>query len=310
MKPNVDETPTQYQQPDENTGFRDLDTVTDSTLEHVNYVSESHIRFWYNVQAENYALHHHDAMEVIICMENPYTVSIMDTKYKLNEGDMLFIPPHLKHELICDSVGVRFICMMDIEMLKEFHDFQLMEPVFQKPFFCNQESCPDIYQRIYTLFMKMIDIYFSDNFLWETRIYSIIIEVLSRINDFYLKSQTHITLDPSSYMVRARYGRISSALYFIDTNFTNDITLEDAANYIGFSKYHFSRLFKKYTNSTFYDYLCRRRIQKAQSLLETSASITDIAFQVGFNNITTFSRCFKKYAGCSPSEFRKNCTEK
>ena len=80
--------------------------------------------------------------------------------------------------------------------------------------------------------------------------------------------------------------------------------LETMASYIGFSKYHFSRLFKEHTNSTFYDYLSRKRIQAAQEMLLAGESITSIAFQTGFNNPASFSRCFKKYTKYNPTEFR------
>ena len=91
---------------------------------------------------------------------------------------------------------------------------------------------------------------------------------------------------------------------YIDSNYQEDLTLEQVANYIGFSKYHFSRLFEQHTNTTFYDYLSHKRIQAAQALLTMDIPITDIAFQTGFNNLTTFCRCFKKVTNCSPSEYR------
>ena len=82
--------------------------------------------------------------------------------------------------------------------------------------------------------------------------------------------------------------------------------MEQVADYIGFSKYHFSRLFKQHAHMTFHNYLCHKRIQAAQSLLTANMTlpITDIAFQTGFNNLTSFSRCFNKYANCSPTEYR------
>jgi len=100
----------------------------------------------------------------------------------------------------------------------------------------------------------------------------------------------------------AKFGNL---LEYIDTHYTEDLTLEDMADIIGFSKYHFSRLFKQYTNFTFCDYLKHRRIQAAEMLLEQPEySITEVALQAGFPSISTFNRIFKEYKNCTPTEFR------
>ncbi len=104
----------------------------------------------------------------------------------------------------------------------------------------------------------------------------------------------------------------SNLLNFIDTHYADDLTLEQAAEYIGFSKYHLTRLFKQHTNTTFHNYLCYKRIQAAQSLLteDKNRPITEIAFSSGFNNLTTFNRCFSKYTSCSPTEYRNKLRHK
>ena len=83
------------------------------------------------------------------------------------------------------------------------------------------------------------------------------------------------------------------------------LTLEDTASLMGFSKFHFSRLFKDYTGYTFCDYLNYRRIKATEELLPRSdLPITEIAMQVGFSSISTFNRLFRVYKKCSPSEYR------
>jgi AraC-like DNA-binding protein len=94
-------------------------------------------------------------------------------------------------------------------------------------------------------------------------------------------------------------------LYVFDNNYVYDITLEDAAALSGFSKFHFSRLFKEYMNCTFYDYLINQRIKATEVLLtDDRLSITDIALQAGFSSISTFNRTFKQKKGCTPGEYR------
>ena len=104
---------------------------------------------------------------------------------------------------------------------------------------------------------------------------------------------------------REYFDRLNNAIDYIDENFANDITLDDAAAFSGFSKFHFSRLFKEYMNCTFYDYLIGRRIKATEILLtRDDLSITDIALQAGFSSISTFNRTFKLKKGCTPGEYR------
>lgn len=300
MKVKDKNTPTKYWQPIRGYIRRNLD----GNVEEVDYVPESHMRIWYNNQLEGYELHWHNALEIIICTENQYTALANGKTYNLSVGDILFIPPHMPHELICNSRGIRFICLFNIDILNVFNDFKAMTPIFMEAYLCNASSCSEIYQEVYSSFLNIIDIYFENPILWETRIYSILINIFSCIGSNYFRASSRDSFTSEDNKSREYYDKISYLLNFIDSNYAEEISLEQAAAYIGFSKYHFTRLFKQYTNSTFYDYLCHKRVQAAQHLLSTDTSITNIAFQTGFNNMTTFCRCFKKITNCTPTEYR------
>lgn len=92
---------------------------------------------------------------------------------------------------------------------------------------------------------------------------------------------------------------------YIRVHSREDLNLEDLAAKSGFSKYYFSRLFKQITGMSFVDYLNACRISNVEKLLTDPAnSLTDIAMETGFNNISTFNRVFKKHKNCTPSEFK------
>jgi AraC-like DNA-binding protein len=89
-------------------------------------------------------------------------------------------------------------------------------------------------------------------------------------------------------------------------HFTDVIRLDDLVRMSGCSPATFARRFTRLTGTTVVDYLHTLRIQEVQRvLLESDRPITDIAFAAGFNNLAHFNAIFKRRAGCSPSQYRK-----
>lgn len=274
--------------------------------EYVDYIAESHLRIWYNTQTEGYANHYHNAMEIIVCAENQYNITTSNNSYTLNPGDILIIPPYMLHKLRSKPSGARFIYLIDIDMLRCFQDYKALSPAFIEPYLCTASSRPEIYQHVYDSLMQMANLYFSHQIFWEISIYSVLLDLFATLGANHYLQTTDESVDDIADMQSENYVLFANLLNFIDTHYADDLTLEQAAEYIGFSKYHFTRLFKQHTNTTFHNYLCYKRIQAAQTLLteDRNRPITEIAFSSGFNNLTTFNRCFSKYTSCSPTEYR------
>ena len=95
------------------------------------------------------------------------------------------------------------------------------------------------------------------------------------------------------------------SIRYLESNYMNSITLEDAARNVNLSSYYFSRLFKKISGMNFKQYLNSIRVEKAESKIKnTGMPITDIALECGFNSIRTFNRVFKSARGCAPSDLK------
>lgn len=98
---------------------------------------------------------------------------------------------------------------------------------------------------------------------------------------------------------------IESAKRYIEVNYRTQLGYKDVACEIFISPSYFLNLFKKETGVTFTDYLTNVRIREAKNLLRTSEmSITEIAYEVGFNNSNYFSNIFRKSTGVSAKEYR------
>ena len=93
---------------------------------------------------------------------------------------------------------------------------------------------------------------------------------------------------------------------WIEARSAEEVTLDAAAAFAGFSPFHFLRLFRRVTGVTPHQYLVQCRLRRAARLLaEPGRSITDIAYDVGFGDLSNFVRSFRRAAGLSPGAFRK-----
>ena len=102
------------------------------------------------------------------------------------------------------------------------------------------------------------------------------------------------------------YQRLIQAIKYIDTHFKEDITLDNIARKVGYSRCYFSSIFKKCMGMSIWDYICIKRIEEALTQIKTTdKNITDIALDCGFNTAVNFNKLFKKYTNVTPNFFRK-----
>jgi len=91
----------------------------------------------------------------------------------------------------------------------------------------------------------------------------------------------------------------------MDRRYAEPLDVRALAAIAHLSPSQFGRVFKSVYGETPHRYLQRRRVERAQTLLrQTDRPVTQVAWDVGFNSLGTFSRTFAAIVGCSPSEFR------
>lgn len=273
--------------------------------EAVSFRNNKMLRIWYNDLPASFEAHCHSAMEIIVPIENFYEVIIGDTAYKVNPNEIIIIPPRIMHELKAPESGVRFIYQFDISFMEKLSGYQRLESsLFTKPIYL-QEASP-LYEEFNQGLLLMRNEYFDNREFNEFTIYAVLLNIFSKLAYNTLDDKEFINLSTGKQNDYAKKFR--GVLNYIDGHYAEDIDMEKIADDIGFSKYHFSRLFKKYTNFTFCDYINYRRIKVAEELLSGhELTITEVALSSGFTSISTFNRLFKQYKGCSPSEYRARC---
>ena len=92
-------------------------------------------------------------------------------------------------------------------------------------------------------------------------------------------------------------------LEFLESNYMNDISMEEIANYTGRSLSTFKRDFKKCSTLSPREWLIRRRLEAARELIRKGGrKVSDICFEVGFKNLSHFSKIYKETYGIPPTE--------
>ena len=270
--------------------------------EDVDFVPKANMRIWYNNQVEGYSVHKHDALEIVMPVENDYKYIVDGRKFILNANDILFIPPNTSHEIECDSEGSRFIYLFEISFLSNFYDFKELTEFLKEPRLVNINSFPSVYSQVFDHIMQINDTYFMyPSKVMEMTIYSHLLAVFGLLTR---KDQVN-PIDSMDSKQKDNYYKFKSLISYINSHYMDDLSLEYAATFVGFTKFYFARLFKEYTDTSFYNYLSLRRISASKTLLsDNELSITEIAFQTGFNNLSSFCRCFQRYEKCSPSAYR------
>jgi len=105
-------------------------------------------------------------------------------------------------------------------------------------------------------------------------------------------------------------NEIQLALAWMDRNLGDPLSIPDLAEASGLSQSHFRQCFHKETGFSPSDYLARRRVMRAKPLLRGNRlTITEIAFQLGFQSSPYFAAVFKKLTGMTPSEYRGDTSE-
>ncbi len=260
-----------------------------------------------NDESECYPMHWHLPIEIIMPVENNYVIRCLDSMYDLREGDVLVVQPGVLHECIAPEHGRRYFCQVvtpppltngraQTALSLQLPSVMLITPEVDAPL---HQSVRGLLEHAYAVKNHPMN-----GLLAEYDVYLSMLEVIRQVYTYFEKRPESQTEG------MARRAEVTVALQkacdFICQSYGEPISLEDAARVAGFSKFHFTRLFKTYMGETFNHYLNAVRMSNARVLLsKADASITQTAYQVGYASMSSFIRMFKSFHGCTPSEYRR-----
>ena len=267
----------------------------DGDFETVEFLENRSVLLHDNVEIEDYPLHWHNAVEIILPLVNPIKAACDGAEYEIGERDILIIPAGTLHSLsTCE--GRRLILLADNRCFADNPALSELRPMLDRPILIRRKDDKELSDQLCALLTEVYTLYSGWKDMAETYIYLKLLTLLVRVMEYRSGSSNEDAYNDS----------FGSVLKYIEQNYSSQITLDELADKAGYSKYHFSRLFKKHCRTSFIDYLNRRRIRAAELLLvNENISVTDAAMQVGFSSLSTFNRAFREYKNCTPTEFRR-----
>lgn len=278
--------------------------ILHGTRETIIYDENILVRPYYNNEKEGYPVHWQPSYEVIMPLISGYTVFIEDVEINLNPDDILFIAPGMLHRIAEPEEGARYIMLFNPALFTSIAGLEELNTMFSPYALYNSETC-GCRREMSHLIHNIYNEYAGSDPLKYAVMYSDILKLViaagrNRTDGFLMPDSS------GSSISHKHLNRFLMICKYIETNCTENLTVTQLADQCGFSSSHFIRLFKQFTNVTYYAYLNQCRINKAKHLLaaEPALSITEISLLSGFSSIATFNRLFKHQVRCSPSEYR------
>lgn len=270
--------------------------------ETVNFKKNTGLRLYDNKEYETYPPHWHTPMEIIYVLDEEYSVTCNNITFQLKEGDFLLITPGVIHSMNHPYKGRRFILQADCNLLRSLKDMEATLSIIAPALHLTPENAPYVYPVIKETIFSIYDEYIAEAPLSESAVYMMLIQMLIHIGrNHTLNNELSYSNDTKQKEYTEKFLSICD---YINNHCTEDLTLDEMAAMTGFSKYHFTRLFKQFTSISFYRYLNQKRIAVAETLLiDPNVSVTEAALRSGFNSLSAFIRMFKIIKDCTPTEF-------
>ena len=126
-------------------------------------------------------------------------------------------------------------------------------------------------------------------------------ELIVFLNKVYLDTDEQVIEEDIKYN-----EKISNIIQYINQNIANDLSLDELSSRFYMSKYHLLREFKKSTGYTIHQYIQKKRLILARTLLKENLKSSEVMLKCGFGDYSNFIRSFKKEYGVSPKRYCKS----
>lgn len=267
---------------------------TKHNIQNSNFILEDLDKpfLWYTTDFIKSLPHLHYHLEIMYVITGCTTICIDSQEYTLQSGDIAVISPYQIHYSVDSHAKVAFFIFTPdtlIHMNDKLTRNILINPHIKKNTLSNLT--------VETL-NTVITTHLSDTTCYapNTTVIGMLYILLTDIFEKNELKQHVLSKDIESFKPVFKY---------IDENYTKKISLTSAAKALGFNYYNLSRLFSRYLNISFTEYVNSKRLLLAYTLIcSSNKTILEIMYATGYTSERTFYRCFKDYFNMTPMQLR------
>ncbi|MDQ0204167.1 AraC family transcriptional regulator [Pectinatus haikarae] len=241
------------------------------------------------------AMHSHESTVELILITEGYGIHIIDgKKYYTEKGDLLILNAGVLHDE--SSAGTNLCiatCALQNLSIRDF-ETNTLTGKNQNPILKTDKDFSEVKKLFFLMYnavsMKDYSAEEYSNYLLRALLVLICGIIRKNSDHDYTKDENKLAQKIKKYM---------------DIHYTENLKLNMLAGYIHVNTYYLSHIFKKVYGQSPMQYVMRRRIGEAQTLLiDTRKNITDIAMTVGYNSQSYFNGIFVKITGLPPRKYR------
>ncbi len=232
----------------------------------------------------------HEELEIQLCHEGSGSVLLNGERLDFNEGDIITVAPNVIHYTgtktrivySCIIINCDFIRKMGID--------------------CNTVSFSPRINSEYVrkLFCQLKALYDDTETPWRTvKLNLLLLSLITELAEHHSSPK-----NPPKLSNRA-FDSVRKTINYIRQNYQARIRLDALSLFICTDKYTLCRDFKRLTGQTIIEYTNSYRCQRAAELISSGATVAEAASACGFENMSFFTRCFKKNTGNLPSSYKE-----
>lgn len=257
--------------------------------------------------------HWHKEIELIYVTKGSLDLGINDMSIHMKQGEAQFINGGDVHYFLASPDSERVVIQFDLSFFQEVSTLSGQEHSLRNVFTEMEKSSWNWPQETAAQMLPLIKGIHEENagrqdgyaYMIKAKLFEMLALILREVPKSLASKPPKIS-ENTLIQSKETLWKLERIFEYVENHYQESVSLKSVAEYMGFSPYYFSKLFKKNTGMTFVSFLNEYRLNKAKwILLNEDNPITEVAEAAGFGSVKTFHHFFKEATGLSPLKYRR-----